>query len=110
MKLAKLKRDTVFLLVLALVVIVGWGLIHYFYFRTEYAPGYTESAFLAVQIGDSRERVIELLGEPLRVGDDSVGETLIYSRSPTHKHFRLRTIALDGEGRVRTVYREFYWD
>lgn len=110
MKIAKLKRDTVFLLVLALVVIVGWGLIHYFYFRTEYAPGYTEAAFLSVQIGDSRERVIELLGEPLRVHNDIIGDVLTYSRSPTDKHFRLRAIALDGDDHVRRVYREFYWD
>ena len=110
MKIAKLRRDTLFLLVLALVVLVGWGLIHYFYFRTEYAPGYTKAAFLAVQIGDSRERVIELLGEPLVVHDDTIGDVLTYSRSPTYKHFRLRSIALDSKGRVRRVYREFYWD
>ncbi len=111
MKLAKLRRDTVFLLVLAVVILVGCGAIHHFFFRTEYAPGYTESAFLAVQIGDSRERVIELLGEPLRVHEwDTIGETLIYSRSPTGKHFRLRTISINSEGYVRQVHRIFWFD
>lgn len=41
---------------------------------TMYAPGYSESAFEAIKIGDSREKVLSSLGKPL----DTVGYRFYY--------------------------------
>lgn len=87
-----------------------------FPFDTEYAPGYSEAAFRSVQIGDSKEEVLALLGEPLLAGTFGTegtptwGEWLRYSRSPSGKNYLLRTIVLDSEGRVLRVVSETYWD
>lgn len=37
---------------------------------TLYAPGYSEAAFRKIEIGTSEEKVVELLGEPLRIVGD----------------------------------------
>lgn len=59
-------------LILVLVVIIfgvalvtPWG--HDFFARhsTKYAASFSEQAFRAVQVGDTRERVAALLGQPL---------------------------------------------
>jgi|GEM_PF-1188669 len=87
-----------------------------FPFDTEYAPGYSEAAFRSVLIGDSREEVIALLGEPLFVhsvgteGTPTWGEWLRYSRSPSGKNYLVRQFMLDSEGRVVKILREVWWD
>lgn len=46
---------------------------------TTYAPGYTQEAFDTVQMGDSAERVLELLGEPLSKDDAKFRTKLRFS-------------------------------
>lgn len=43
--------------------------------NTTYAPGFSEKAFRAIVVGDSKERVIGLLGEPLE-------QTINYNTDP----------------------------
>jgi hypothetical protein len=83
--------------------------VFFFTFDTEYAPGYSEEAFRAVEIGDSKEEVLSLLGQPLRVyGMDR--EVQSYSRSPSGSNYLMRDIVLDSEGRVVEIRSQVYWD
>lgn len=92
-----------------LVTAAFLAFIFLFTFDTEYAPGYSEEAFRAVEIGDSREKVLGLLGQPLRVyGLD--GKVQSYSRSPSGSNYLMRDIVLDSEGRVVEIWKQIYWD
>jgi len=101
----------------ALLAAVVYTFIAYvFPFDTAYAPGYSETAFRSVRIGDSKEEVIALLGQPLSVhsvgieGTETWGEWWRYSWSPSDTHYLLRQLLLDSEGRVVKILREIYWD
>ena len=92
-----------------LVTVAFLAFIFLFTFDTEYAAGYSEEAFRAVEIGDSREEVMCLLGQPLRVyGLD--GKVQSYSRSPSGSNYLMRDIVLDSEGRVVEIWSQLYWD
>jgi hypothetical protein len=92
-----------------LVTLAFLVFIFFFTFDTEYAPGYSEEAFRAVEIGDSKEGILSLLGQPLRVyGID--GEVQSYSRSPSGSNYLMRDIVLDSEGRVVEIRSQVYWD
>ncbi len=99
-----------------LVAVICMFITYIFPFDTEYAPGYSEAAFRSVQIGDSREDVIALLGEPLFVhtvgveGTETWGEWLRYSWSPSSKNYLVRQFMLDGEGQVVKILSEVWWD
>jgi len=92
-----------------LVTAAFLAFVFIFTFDTEYAPGYSEEAFRAVEIGDSREEVMCLLGQPLRVYGLG-GEVLSYSRSPSGSNYLMRDIVLDSEGRVVEIWSQLYWD
>ncbi len=92
-----------------LVTVAFLAFIFLFTFDTEYAPGYSEDAFRAVEIGDSSEEVLCLLGQPLRVYGLN-GEVLSYSRSPSGSNYLMRDIVLDSEGRVAEIWSQIYWD
>lgn len=83
--------------------------------NTRYAPGYSEAAFMAIAVGDSEKRVLDLLGEPLeRKSDvyyDSTREYLRYTRPRGRRleHYLLRNIVIE-EGRVVEAYRMVWWD
>jgi hypothetical protein len=92
-----------------LVTVAFLAFIFLFTFDTEYAPGYSEEAFRAVEIGDSREEVLCLLGQPLRVYGLN-GDVLSYSISPSGSNYLVRAIVLDSEGRVMEIRSQIYWD
>jgi len=92
-----------------LVTVAFLAFIFLFTFDTEYAPGYSKEAFRAVEIGDFKEEVLRLLGQPLRVYGQ-VGEVLSYSRSPSGSNYLMRDIVLDNEGRVVEIRSQIYWD
>jgi hypothetical protein len=48
--------------------------------NTRYAPGYSARAFYSVAYGDSEQRVLELLGEPLERNPASQNPAYIYLR------------------------------
>lgn len=81
--------------------------------NTEYAPGFSEEAFAAVQIGDTEAEVLALLGEPLERNTNSQDPSYLYlrysrarGRSDTH---RARVIQLRN-GRVTRIWHEVYYD
>ena len=78
-------------------------------FDTEYAPGYSKGAFRAVEVGDSKEEILNLLGQPLRVyGLDR--EVPSYSMSPSGSNYLVRDSVLDNEGQVVEIRSQVYWD
>jgi len=99
-----------------LVAVICMFIAYIFPFDTEYAPGYSAAAFRSVRIGDSKEEVITLLGEPLFVhsvgveGTETWGEWLRYSWSPSGENYLVRQFMLDSEGRVVKIARKVYWD
>jgi len=94
-----------------LVTLAFLVFIFFFTFDTEYAPGYSEEAFRIVQIGDSKEEILSLLGQPLRVYDPGLDrEVLSYSMSPSGSNYLMRDIVLDSEGRVVEIRSQVYWD
>lgn len=53
-------------------VVVGAGASWFYWFvwpryRTELAPGFSKRGFMAIRAGDTRQRVLSLLGSPLAV-------------------------------------------
>lgn len=54
--------------------------------ETAFAPGYTEHKFDMVQIGNDSNRVVELIGPPLRVDHQSFSELWMYGTHP-NVHF-----------------------
>lgn len=81
--------------------------------NTRYAPGYSEKAFRAIVVGDSEERVLDLLGEPLE-RDPSVNDPsrtyLWYAKpiGPSQSHL-LRNIVIK-DGQVTQIYSQIWLD
>lgn len=81
---------------------------------TVYATGYSDEAFRRIRPGMSEQEVADLLGAPLEKysfeGDDGVERVgWRYSKSAHGQSYRIRAVVFD-EGRVMTVFREFYLD
>lgn len=80
--------------------------------ETVYARGYSDKAWKEVKINDNINRVIQLLGEPLkkhRCDDGSI--SYFYSdQGPKNKSCRVRIIMINKDGRVIEKVREFYVD
>jgi hypothetical protein len=76
---------------------------------TEYATGYSNAGFRAVQPGMPRRKVYELLGEPFAKW--TTGAELIesWTRSPSNNHFRQRQIIFHGD-RVVNKCSEYWVD
>lgn len=78
--------------------------------NTQFAAGYSESAFRRVRAGQSEADVLQLLGEPLSRTTEKDGRTYLkYSRSPTDTHYRNRLVVLKGNSVIET-FSEFYVD
>ena len=81
--------------------------------NTRYAPGYSERAFGTIVVGDSEERVLDLLGEPLE-RDPSVNDPsrtyLWYAKpiGPSENHL-LRNITIK-DGKVTQIYSQIWLD
>lgn len=78
---------------------------------TAYAPGFTESRFARVHVGEPGAEVRRVLGEPLDVVvvTEARLETWHYTRSPGGRHYRLRAVVLEG-GIVVDKISEAYVD
>jgi hypothetical protein len=69
--------SAIFGAVFAIVTLIA--VVFLFSFDTEYAPGYSESAFRTVNIGTTEEEVLRLLGEPLQVRETAPYIWWLYS-------------------------------
>ena len=81
--------------------------------HTEYAAGYSAKAFRAIAEGDSEERVLDLLGEPLERNPNSQDPSYVYLRysrgaGPSSRYFS--RIILLKDGRVVRKWREVHLD
>jgi hypothetical protein len=70
--------------------------------QTEFAPGFSETAFQAIEDGQAADQVRARLGEPFRKFETPLGECWLYSRGPDAAYFRGRAVCFD-RGRVSTV-------
>jgi hypothetical protein len=84
---------------------------------THVAPDYNEEGFDQIQIGDSKERVLELIGEPLRRAGCDIPEcasqTWVYSEDLTcclDFAWLYRDVSFDAEDQVIGVSREIFYD
>jgi hypothetical protein len=77
---------------------------------TEYAKGYTDGRFREISVGDTREKALAVLGEPLiKGGSPQKGEWWNYSRSPGSTHYLYRGLRIR-DGVVVEKLQHFYWD
>lgn len=78
---------------------------------TEYAPGYSDDTFRAIKVGDTSDRVLLELGDPLATVNDRAesSRVLFFTRSPQSTHYRLRAIRID-DGLVKEVIAKVYVD
>lgn len=81
---------------------------------TVYASGYSDEGFRRIRPGMSEQEVVDLLGAPLEKYsfEDDHGVQRVgwrYSKSAHGQSFRIRAVVFD-EGRVKSVFREFYLD
>jgi hypothetical protein len=81
--------------------------------NTRYAPKYSEKAFRAIVVGDSEERVLDLLGEPLErsSGVNDLSRTYLWYAKPigpSESHL-LRNIVIK-DGRVTQIYSQIWLD
>ena len=80
--------------------------------NTRYAPGYSEKAFGGIVVGDSEERVLDLLGEPLERGssvNDPSLTYLWYAKPIWGESHLLRNITVK-DGKVTQIYRQIWLD
>lgn len=86
-------------------------------FDTEYAPGFSESAFQRIVVGMNAKMVLDTLGEPLErypwVGDQTgvpLGEAFWYSRPTDSGNYHMRAIYVDRDGIVKKKVSRRYFD
>lgn len=80
--------------------------------ETTYAKGYSDKAWDEVKINDTFEKVLKLLGEPLKIykaNDGSFSYHYTY-QGPRDTNYRIRAIFFNKEGRVIEKLKEFYVD
>jgi len=75
------------ILILLLLGAAGFFLVPALLINTEYAPGYSETAFGSISIGDTRHTVEARLGPPLASVASEPSEDWIYA-APGHRGFR----------------------
>lgn len=81
--------------------------------NTEYTPGYSGKAFRAIAVGDSEERVLHVLGEPLERNSSAQDPSYVYLRysratGPSDSH--LGRVILLRDGQVVRIWHEIYLD
>jgi len=81
--------------------------------NTRYAPGYSERAFMTIEVDDSEERVLDLLGEPLErsAGANNPSREYLWYTKPIgpSENYVLRNIVVQ-DGKVVRVYHQTWWD
>ncbi len=80
---------------------------------TEYTEGYSDSGFRKINIGQTSEEVLEILGKPFNFEREQRKRKLngrwMYSRSPGSTHYLYREVRFK-EGKVFEVDGHFYID
>jgi hypothetical protein len=80
---------------------------------TEYAKGYSDSAFKKIEIGQSPEEVIEILGKPFNYEKEqrkrASNGLWVYSRSPNSRDYLFRRVRFK-DGKVSEVDGHYYVD
>ncbi|HWN94204.1 MAG TPA: hypothetical protein VNT99_04165 [Methylomirabilota bacterium] len=114
------------LLSLLSLMLLCWPTLHYGYdvsdsinclvttgqHSTQYAVGYGDAAFANVRLGMTREKVLQLLGEPLKryeVYWPDYGWSYAQPASSSG-HYHLRDIRFSQDGKVTDVFKVFYFD
>jgi hypothetical protein len=116
----------IFIGLILIYVLVGVGVYAVFglesYFEphpaidTKFPAGYTEAGFDQIQIGDTHERVRELIGDPLeRCSHGRSTEYFwCYSDDGGFAYWDFawlyRAVSFDEAGRVRELYRDIFYD
>lgn len=77
-------RNVIVFITVCVLVVLCLGIFVAGSFDTQYAPGYAESAFRKIKIGDDVNRVISLLGQPLSVIEAVPYTEWEYSDRPQH--------------------------
>jgi hypothetical protein len=80
--------------------------------ETIYAKGYSYKAWKKVKIDDTIDRVLKLLGKPLKIFKSDDGSSSYYYtyQGPKDTNYRMRAIIFNNKGRVIKKVREFYMD
>jgi hypothetical protein len=93
-------------------IVVGDDSSNILRLNTRCAPGYSEEAFMTIEVGDSEEKVLDLLGEPLErsASVNPLREYLWYTKpiGPS-ENYLLRNIVVE-DGKVVRVYSQAWWD
>ncbi len=96
--------------VLNIAGLEGWFLSHLAADTTEYATGYSASAFRKVRPGMSEQEVTQLLGSPIDAAPLSGNRmTWTYTRSRPKGSYWVRAVVFDN-GKVEETVHEFYVD
>ena len=98
-------------LVLAALVTLGVFALPVLISDTQYASGYTESGFDSIRVGDSKDRVLEVLGAPLSTSAATPTISWLYC-GEDHSGFRddggvsgtFTLFTFDADGRVTSVF------
>jgi len=80
--------------------------------ETIYAKGYSYKSWKEVKINDTVDRVLYLLGDPLKIYKSADGSFSYYytCQGPKDTNYRIRAIIFNNKGRVVEKIREFYVD
>lgn len=98
---------------------VVWNCLSLFEDSTTYARGYSASAFLKLAVGDTKERVLSLLGEPIDgqtidaygiIDANGTNELWCYTAPAANENYWIRKVVFDQRGVVVTIAREYFVD
>ncbi len=81
--------------------------------ETIYAKGYSPELWKSIKLGDSREKVLTILGQPLDKFLNKRGEVTAFyysSQGPKNTNYRVRLIIFDESGIVIEKNNYFYLD
>jgi hypothetical protein len=79
---------------------------------TEYAAGFTEEKFDAIRVGDAEDRVLAILGDPIKLVESRSNErthVLLYATSPRSTHYRRRVVVI-ADSVVKEVISDIWVD
>ena len=81
--------------------------------ETIYAKGYSPKHWKRIKLGDSREKVLKILGEPLKKllnRKDEARAFFYSSQGPKNTNYRVRSIIFNESGMVIEKNNYFYLD
>jgi hypothetical protein len=88
-----------------------WLSVYFFEDSTTYAQGYSEKAFVSIARGDSKEKVLALLGDPLSKETTARSEEIWrYAAGAPDKNYWFRIVVFDSGGQVLASERKYFVD